>query len=78
MHVTAKPTTLSSAPRRAGPMLVAALVAVFVVVLVRTAWVCDDAFITLRSVEALVEGRGLVWNPGQRVQVFGAGQPVDR
>lgn len=56
--------------RRVGPALIAALAAAFVVILVRTAWVSDDAFITLRTVDALVDGRGLVWNPGQRVQVF--------
>ncbi|MGE0480010.1 MAG: hypothetical protein AB7Q17_06005 [Phycisphaerae bacterium] len=34
------------------------------------AWVCQDAFITLRYVENLHEGRGLVFNAGERVQGF--------
>jgi arabinofuranosyltransferase len=34
------------------------------------AWVSDDAFITLRVVDNVVEGRGAVWNTGQRVQVY--------
>lgn len=34
------------------------------------AWVCDDAFITLRTVDNFVEGRGLTWNPGERVQAY--------
>jgi arabinofuranosyltransferase len=40
------------------------------VVLVRCAWIGDDAYISLRVVENLLAGRGLVWNVGERVQVF--------
>ena len=40
------------------------------VVFVRTAWLCDDAYITLRVVDNLVNGHGLVWNVGERVQVY--------
>ncbi len=32
------------------------------------AWVCDDAYVTMRTVEAFLWGDGLVWNPGERVQ----------
>ena len=39
-------------------------------VLLYTAWLCDDAYITLRVVDNFVKGQGLVWNPGERVQVF--------
>ena len=35
-----------------------------------TAWICDDAFITFRSVEQLMDGNGPRWNPHDRVQVF--------
>lgn len=38
--------------------------------LVKAAWVCDDAFITMRTVDNFLHGRGLTWNPGERVQVF--------
>ena len=38
------------------------------VVLVRTAWIADDAFITLRTVLNFVDGRGLTWNVDERVQ----------
>jgi arabinofuranosyltransferase len=48
----------------------AALVAVFAVVLVRTAWVSDDAFITLRVVDNAVHGFGLRWNVVERVQAY--------
>ncbi len=37
---------------------------------VKAAWVCDDAFITMRSVDNFLHGRGLTWNAGERVQVF--------
>ncbi|MEM8714086.1 MAG: hypothetical protein AAGG01_24340 [Planctomycetota bacterium] len=38
--------------------------------LVWSAWLCDDAFITFRSMDHLVRGRGLVYNVGERVQAF--------
>jgi arabinofuranosyltransferase len=33
-------------------------------------WIGDDAFITMRVVDNLSHGYGLVWNTGERVQVF--------
>lgn len=39
-------------------------------VIVRLAWLGDDAYITLRTVENWLAGRGLCWNPGERVQTF--------
>ena len=39
-------------------------------VIVANAWVCDDAYISLRTVEAFLRGDGLTWNPGERVQAF--------
>jgi arabinofuranosyltransferase len=50
--------------------LLVAGVLLFLVVLLRHAWLCDDAFITFRTVRNFVQGRGLTWNFGQRVQVF--------
>jgi arabinofuranosyltransferase len=38
--------------------------------LVRLAWVGDDAYVTLRTVEHFVEGNGLVWNLSERVQTY--------
>jgi arabinofuranosyltransferase len=46
------------------------LLLAYAVVLVRTAWMCDDAFITLRTVDNFVQGYGLVWNVGERVQAY--------
>ena len=39
-------------------------------VVLRLAWLSDDAYITLRSVENLLAGHGPVWNVGERVQTF--------
>lgn len=36
----------------------------------RTAWVSDDAFITLRTVHNVLNGYGLTWNVTERVQSF--------
>jgi arabinofuranosyltransferase len=36
----------------------------------RHAWVCDDAYITFRTVDNFIQGRGLTWNAGYRVQAY--------
>jgi arabinofuranosyltransferase len=46
------------------------LTVTFAVVLAKTAWVNDDSYITMRTVNNFVHGYGLVWNVGERVQVF--------
>ncbi|HXV59887.1 MAG TPA: hypothetical protein VEK15_04270 [Vicinamibacteria bacterium] len=46
------------------------LLAAFFVVLLRTAWICDDAYITFRTVENLLDGFGLRYNPAERVQTY--------
>ena len=38
--------------------------------ILRLAWIGDDAYITLRTVENLVAGHGPVWNVGERVQTY--------
>ena len=40
------------------------------IVLIRTAWVSDDAYITFRTVDNLVRGYGLRWNAFERVQAY--------
>ncbi len=42
----------------------------YLITLYRTAWLSDDSYITLRSVDNFVNGLGPVWNPSERVQVF--------
>jgi arabinofuranosyltransferase len=38
--------------------------------IVRTAWMCDDAYITARTIDNFWHGHGLRWNTAERVQVF--------
>lgn len=39
-------------------------------IVLRNAWLCEDAFITFRVVDNAVHGLGLRWNPLERVQVY--------
>ena len=50
--------------------LILPLFGLYVIILVRTAWVSDDGFITFRSIENVFHGYGLVFNVGERVQTF--------
>ncbi len=43
---------------------------IFAILLIRTAWINDDAYITLRTVDNFVHGYGLTWNVVERVQAF--------
>lgn len=40
------------------------------VLLLRTAWVSEDTYITLRTVDNFINGYGLRWNIGERVQSY--------
>jgi arabinofuranosyltransferase len=42
----------------------------FGVIVTRNAWLSDDAYITFRTVDNFVNGHGLTWNPGERVQAY--------
>ena len=42
----------------------------FVFILLRNAWLCDDAYISLRVVDNFVHGYGLTWNVAERVQAY--------
>src|SRR5262245_1860741 len=60
-------------PRTEQPLRSAVVVigaALLVVSIVRTAWLCDDAFITFRTLDNIVHGYGPVWNVGERVQSY--------
>jgi arabinofuranosyltransferase len=59
-----------AAPTRLATVACALLLALYAVVVVRTAWVADDAFITLRTIGNALSGHGLGWNAGERVQAF--------
>lgn len=51
-------------------LLLALAVLLLLAVIVRTAWVCDDAYITFRTVDNLLHGHGLTWNSSERVQTY--------
>ncbi|MEE2776953.1 MAG: hypothetical protein VYE73_09355 [Acidobacteriota bacterium] len=55
-------------PRRAS--LVVGLVLLAIYTLTVNAWVSEDAFISLRSVEQVHAGNGPRWNPHERVQAY--------
>lgn len=42
----------------------------FTAVFLQNAWVCDDAYITFRSIDNFLHGHGLRWNVAERVQSF--------
>lgn len=46
------------------------LLLLFAILVLRHAWLMDDAYITLRTVENVFAGLGPVWNPGERVQSY--------
>lgn len=50
--------------------MLALLLLAFLVVLLRTAWVCDDAYISFRTAENIVNGYGPRWNVAERVQAY--------
>lgn len=43
---------------------------VFLLILIRTAWLDDDAYITFRTVDNFLNGYGLRWNIANRVQAY--------
>lgn len=51
-------------------LLLGLLLALFFTLLVRSAWVCDDAYITFRVIDNLWNGYGLRWNVIDRVQAY--------
>jgi arabinofuranosyltransferase len=64
-------TNSPATSRRWGSIAVlTALALLFAAVVLRTAWVSDDAFITFRTVDNALNGAGLRWNPAERVQTY--------
>jgi len=50
--------------------LISVALAAFLTILLRNAWLCDDAYITFRTVDNFVNGYGLRWNTFERVQAY--------
>lgn len=46
------------------------LLALLAAAVLRVAWVAEDAYITFRTVDNLLDGFGLRWNPEERVQAY--------
>lgn len=46
------------------------LLALGCLALVASAWLHEDAYITFRVIDNFLDGRGLTWNPAERVQVY--------
>jgi arabinofuranosyltransferase len=51
-------------------VVVVFLLTLFLIVVVRNAWISDDAYITFRTVDNFVNGYGLTWNIAERVQAY--------
>lgn len=62
------PVGASSQAARLGCVAIATLI--LLAIGLRLAWLGDDAYITLRTVENQVHGLGLRWNPDERVQTY--------
>ena len=56
--------------RKDGRIVLLLLVVVFSFVIIKNAWVGDDAYITFRTVENFLSGHGLTFNPLERVQTY--------
>ncbi|HEV8122269.1 MAG TPA: hypothetical protein VGQ67_14840, partial [Candidatus Polarisedimenticolia bacterium] len=56
--------------RAARPALPATLGILILVAAAMRAWVSDDAYLTFRTIENFVNGRGLRWNTLERVQTY--------
>ena len=51
-------------------IIVITLISLYVLIIVITAWLSDDAYITFRTVDNFINGFGLTWNISERVQVY--------
>ena len=62
--------TASQQGRQTKLVVVLLLSAIFAVVVIRRAWLCDDAYITFRTVDNFLHGYRLTWNITERVQAY--------
>jgi arabinofuranosyltransferase len=70
MTLTISQVSRPHTPARPLVLLLIVLVSLFAFTLVRNAWVCDDAYITFRTVDNFIHGYGLTWNVAERVQAY--------
>ena len=64
----AKLITLSAA--QPSSFLIPVLIAFAILLIIRRAWVCDDAYITFRTIDNFYNGYRFTWNVTERVQVY--------
>lgn len=50
--------------------IIAFFLAIFLLVIIKDAWISDDGYITLRTVWNFIHGYGLTWNIDERVQAY--------
>ncbi len=62
--------TTTAARPSADRAVLGGLIAALLLLALKCAWVCDDAYITFRVVENLWSGNGLRWNIDERVQAY--------
>ncbi|MFH1699360.1 MAG: hypothetical protein ABIE07_02135 [Candidatus Zixiibacteriota bacterium] len=56
--------------KRGETLLIIVFLLFYVIVVLRNAWTCDDAYISFRVIDNFVNGFGLRWNVAERVQAF--------
>ncbi len=56
--------------RLSGKVVATLFIVLFLAVLLRNAWLGDDAYITFRTVDNFINGYGLTWNTAERVQAY--------
>jgi arabinofuranosyltransferase len=61
---------VSEAPQRLRRVGLGLPLALYAFVVLQSAWLSDDAYITYRTVDNFVSGLGLRWNPIERVQAY--------
>jgi arabinofuranosyltransferase len=50
--------------------IIITLISFYVLIVVISAWLSDDAYITFRTIDNFINGFGLTWNVSERVQVY--------
>lgn len=69
-HARARSGPTATGTRGLRAWLLPLVLLAFTAMVVRNAWLSDDAYITFRTVDNVVNGHGLTWNVAERVQVY--------
>lgn len=70
MDKTNRPLLATSFNNNSLKLLSGSVIIVYLLLLLSTAWICDDAYITFRTVDNFINGLGLRWNISERVQSY--------